>query len=314
MKPALYLLVVLALAPGLAQQNPQSSGDQPPQLFRVPVNLVNVLVTVSSKKGGFITDLSRDDFHVFEDDVRQEITNFSKDTNLPLTLALLVDTSSSVRLKIDFEKQAASDFVYTVMRPQDRALLVEFDTGVTLLQDLTSNPNDIVREIKKLKASGGTSLYDAIYLVSEEKLMHEEGRKAIVILSDGADQTSRYKFAETLEMARSADAVIYAVSTARYGASVDAEGENVLRQLAEETGGKLILPYSNEDIFYKRDLRTQLEMAFKQISDELRSQYSISYRPASGPDGKFRKIKVKVQRDDVALRHKKGYLARNMTP
>lgn len=317
MKRAVFCLMVaaaLALTSGGAGFSRQQDAAQlplDPKPIRIEVLLVNLLVTVNSKRGSFVTDLTREDFRIFEDDTPQAITNFSSDTNLPLTIALLVDTSSSVKLKLDFEKDAATDFIYTVMRPQDRAMLLEFDTGVTLLQDLTSNPNEIVREIKKLKASGGTSMYDAIYLVSEEKLLHEQGRKAIVILSDGADQTSRYKFDEALEMARSADAVIYAVSTARYGASVDAEGENALKQLAEETGGRLIVPYSPDDIFAKRTLRDQLERAFRQISEELRSQYSISYSSTNqARDGRYRKIKVKIARDDLHIRHKKGYIAR----
>ena len=270
--------------------------DEP---IRVEVEAVNVLVTATDKETGkFIRDLSAEDFEVYEDGVREQITNFSSQTNLPLTIALCVDTSSSVKLKLEFEKEAALDFLYTIVRPTDRALLAEFDTGVTLLHDYTSNPNDLAEEVKNLRAGGGTSLNDAIYLISEQKMLYESGRRTMVILSDGSDLTSTHTFEEALRMAQRAEVAIYAVSTTRFGADVDHEGDNALKQMTDNTGGRVFFPYSS----------SQFTKAFTEIEEELRSQYNIAYVPTKKlRDGAFRKIDVKVNRDNTLIRHRKGY-------
>ena len=172
----------------------------------VEVDAVNVLVAVHHKKTGrFVTNLSPQHFIIKEDGRRQQITNFAAQTNLPLTIAICVDASASVRLKLGFEKEVATDFLFDVMRPTDKALLLEFDTGVTLLHDFTSNPNALLAEIDNLRAGGGTSLYDAIYLISEQKMLQEYGRKTILVLSDGSDLTSVRTFDETLRMAYMAE-------------------------------------------------------------------------------------------------------------
>ncbi|MCK5353193.1 VWA domain-containing protein, partial [bacterium] len=182
----------------------------------------------------------------------------------------------------------------------DKALLVEFDTGVTLVHDFTSNPNNLVREIKLLRAGGGTSLYDAVYLVAEQKMLQEEGRKTVVILSDGADLTSKHTFEEMLRMAYQSEITVYAISTTRFGADIDHEGDNALRQLTESTGGRAFFPYSAE----------QLASAFQEVDQELRSQYNLTYVPSNKKrDGSFRKIKVKVDQGGVRLRHRQGYFA-----
>jgi len=292
------LILVLALlgTPGFAQ-----SGSSQQEPFRVEVETVNVLVSVHDKQTGkFVSDLVLDDFEIYENGVRQKVTNFSRQTDLPLSIALCVDTSSSVKIKLDFEKEAATDFIYSVMRSSDRALLAEFDTGVTLLHDFTNNPNDLTREIGRLRAGGGTSLYDAIYLVSEQKMLDTPGRKVLVILSDGADLTSGYTFEDALKMAFMAEAAIYAISTTRFGADIDHEGDNALKQLAEGTGGRVYLPYSTD----------QLTKAFKAINEELRNQYNLAYVPINKKkDGRFRKLEVKVGRDDTIVYHRKGYYA-----
>ncbi|MDA2928618.1 VWA domain-containing protein [Acidobacteria bacterium AH-259-O06] len=297
--------LALLLAPSflftalVAQSNSDERRQQPP--FRVEVEAVNVLVAVHDKKTRkFVTDLSEEDFEIYEDGVLQEITNFAQETNLSLTIALCVDTSASVKLKLDFEKDAAIDFLYSVMRPIDRALLVEFDTGVTMLHDFTSNPNDLVRGIESLKAGGGTSLYDAIYVVAEQKMLGEAGRKIVVLLTDGADLTSQHTFEEMLRMAYQAEITVYAISTTRFGADIDHEGDNALRQLTESTGGRAFFAYSTK----------QLASAFEGIDQELRSQYNLAYVPANkARDGAFREIKVKVARGNIRMRHRKGYFA-----
>ncbi len=289
------LLVFVAVLP---PQDAEAEQDVP---FRVEVDAVNVLTTVHDKDTRkFVTDLTKDDFEVYEDGVLQSITNFTQQIDLPLTIGLCMDTSSSVRLKLAFEKEAAVDFLYTVMRPFDRVALVEFDTGVTLIHDFTSNPNLLVREIEQLKAGGGTSLYDAIYLVSEQKMINQPGRKTVVILSDGADLTSKHTFEETLRMAYQAEVTIYAISTTRFGADVDHEGDNALKQLAESTGGRVFFPYST----------SQLTEAFQEVDQELRSQYNLTYVPTNKrKNSEFREIKIKVSRDSVNIRHRRGYFA-----
>ncbi len=283
-----------------SQSTGTSNSQQKP--FRVQVEAVNVLVTVHDEKTGkFITDLRPEDFIVTEDGVRQQIANFSKQTNLPLTIALCVDTSASVKIKLEFEKEAAADFIYSVMQQaNDKALLLEFDSGVTLLHDFTSDPNDLISEMKSLRAGGGTSLYDAIYLVSEQKMLQETGRKTIVILSDGADVSSKHTFEQALQMAYKSEAATFAISTTRFGADIDHEGDNALKQLTEDTGGKAFFPYSTKD----------LTNAFEKLGQELRSQYNLTYIPTNKKkDGTFRDIKVQVRRDNVRVRYRKGYFA-----
>lgn len=296
---AILLPLCLSLTGVEAQEGADEREGQAP--FRVEVDAVNVLAAVhDNETREFVTDLTKEDFQIYEDGVLQTITNFTQQTDLPLTIALCMDTSSSVRLKLDFEKEAATDFLYAVMRPSDRAMLVEFDTGVTLLHDFTSNPNDLVREINLLKAGGGTSLYDAVYLVAEQKMLNEPGRKTVVILSDGADLTSKHSFEEMLRMAYQAEITVYAISTTRFGADIDHEGDNALKQLTEVTGGTAFFPYSTD----------RLASAFQEVDQELRSQYNLTYLPTNKDrDGTFREIKVKVNRDGVRLRHRKGYFA-----
>jgi len=302
--PLTLAALVLMTAP--AKTAPAGAQDQQREPFRVEVEAINLLVSVHDEKTGkFVTDLGPSDFRIIEKGVLQEITNFTQQTNLPLSIALAVDTSSSVKLKLEFEKEAALDFLYSVMRPTDRALLLEFDSGVTLLHDFTSDANDLVREIKSLKAGGGTSLYDAIYLICEQKMLEEEsGRKVLVILSDGADVTSRHTFEEALDMAYRAEVTIFAVSTTRFGADIDHEGDHALQQLVDNTGGQAYFPFSTKD----------LSKAFQAINEELRSQYNIAYVSNNKiRDGKFREIKVEVVKSDVRVRHRKGYYARPVT-
>ena len=293
------LAIALLVIPVSGFQNQTDLRSDDP--IRIEVETVNVLVSANdADTGKFIMDLTKDDFRVVEDGVLQQIKFFNRQTNLPLNLAMCVDTSASVKLKLDFEKEVASDFLYSVMRPTDRALLVEFDTGVTLLQDFTSNPNDLAAQIRLLRAGGGTSLYDAIYLVSAQKLQRQKGRKAILILSDGADLTSTRTFKEAMRMAQKAEVIIYAISTTRFGADIDHEGDNALRQLTENTGGRAFFPYSSQ----------HLVSAFETIDRELRSQYNLAYVPINkARDGKFRSIEVRVRRRNVKLRHRKGYFA-----
>jgi Ca-activated chloride channel homolog len=274
------------------------------QTYRVSVDLVNVLCSVFDKNtNAFVTTLTRDDFSVYEDNQKQEIKNFARETNMPLTIAMLIDTSQSVAPKLKFEQEAATTFFQSTMREKDRAMLVEFDTGVTLLQDFTSDPNRLAREIKKLKAAGGTALFDAIYMSCDEKLIRETGRKAIIILSDGADESSKVTLHQATEMALRAETTIFAVSVSKggfFGVETSREGDNNLKNLAQETGGRVFFPFKVEE----------LEDAFHQINQELRSQYSIGYISTnSARNGSYRKIEMRTSDRNVKLNYRKGYYA-----
>ena len=269
--------------------------------IRVEVEAVNLFVTVTDKDGHFITDLDRDRFEVYEDGKLQVITNFLRESNVPLRLGLLIDTSASVRLKLDFEKRAAINFIRSVMRRNDRMLLVEFDEGVSLRHDFTGKPTAIIKEIERLRAGGGTAIWDAIYLTSTEKMIERDARKSIIIVSDGRDLNSRRSVKEAIEMTQASEVTVYAIGTSRFGATQERKGEKTLENLASETGGRAFFPYSAE----------LLESAFDQINKELRSQYSLTYTPKNKrTDGNFRKIKVKIKDGkNYRLRHRKGYYA-----
>jgi Ca-activated chloride channel homolog len=288
--------------PGPAGQPQPRFSDQ---TYRISVDLVNVFCSVWDKNtNGFVTNLSRDDFSVYEDAKKQELKNFSREMNVPLTIALLVDTSQSVAPKLKFEQQAATNFFYSVMKDRDRAMLLEFDSGVTLVQDFTSDANKLAKQIKTLRAAGGTALYDAVYLSCDEKLIREVGRKAVVILSDGEDMSSKTSFQQALEMALKAEATIFAISVSRggfFGVGPNKSGDRILQQLAEETGGRVFFPFKVEE----------LEEAFQQIGNELRSQYNLGYFSTNAArDGAYRKIEVKLSGEKgLKTRYRKGYYA-----
>lgn len=307
---ALALMTQPVTRPGQAppQKTPPASGQLPPrvsdQTYRVSVDLINLLCSVWDKNtNAFVTNLAKEDFTVYEDDQRQEIKNFVRETNLPLTIALLVDTSGSVSPKLKFEQDAAISFFQNVLRDQDRAMLLSFDSGVSLVQDFTNDPNKLAKQIRTVRAAGGTALYDAIYLSCDEKLIRETGRKAIVILSDGDDTASKLAFEPALEMALRAETIIFSISVSRggfFGVGTDKAGDKILRRLAEETGGQALFPFKVED----------LEDSFHQINQELRSQYSIGYLSSnSRRDGAYRKVEVKVAEKGLKLNYRKGYYA-----
>ncbi|MCK5795051.1 MAG: VWA domain-containing protein [Anaerolineales bacterium] len=292
-----FLFSVGAAAP---QEDPQEESVTPDP-FRVDVDAVNVLITVTDKTtGNFIRNLPRSAFRIFEDGEEQEITNFTQQTNMPLTIALCIDTSSSVKMKLEFEKEAALDFLYTIIQPRDKALLAEFDTGVTLLHDFTTNPNDLATEINRLKAGGGTSLYDCLYIVSEQKLLYEDGRRTMVVLTDGSDLSSKHTSDEALSSVLKAEAAIYAISTTNLGTDQDWQGDNVLKNISDLTGGRVFFPYNNGELI----------KALKEVENELRNQYSLTYIPVNlEKDGTYRKIEIKLDADNETVRYRKGYYA-----
>ena len=287
--------------PAATQQPPSKYNDQ---TFRVTVDLINIFCSVWDKDtNSFVTNLAREDFTILEDNLKQDIKNFSREMNLPLTLAFLIDTSQSVAPKLKFEQEAATSFFHSVLRDRDRAMLLEFDSGVTLVQDFTSDPNKMAKQIRTLRAAGGTALYDAIYLACDEKLIREMGRKAIVILSDGEDQSSKTTFEQALEMALKAEATIFSISVNRggfFGVGSTKNGDRIMKQFAEESGGRAFFPFKVEE----------LEDAFRQINQELRSQYNIGYLSTNSKrDGSYRKVEVKIPEKNLKLNYRKGYYA-----
>jgi len=274
------------------------------QTYKVNVDLVNIICSVFDKDtNAFVTSLTREDFEIYEDGEKQVIENFARETDMPLTIAMLIDTSQSVKPNLEFEKETATSFFHTILGEKDRAMVVEFDPGVNLVQDFTGDPNKLASEIDSLKAGGlGTKLYDAIYLSCDEKLIRETGRKAIIILSDGEDQDSRHSLDQSIEMALRAEAIIFAVNVTTgslFGVGDNAEGNETLEKLVKETGGRVFSPYKEE-----------LFETFQKINQELRSQYSIGYTSSnSDNEGRYRKIEIKLREGGFKLNYRKGYYA-----
>ncbi len=292
------------------QSQPASAPSQPPVSgsseapIRAEVTRVNMLFTVTDKKGRFVTDLNRNEFTVFENKKPQAIMEFTSETDLPLRLAILVDTSNSIRDRFHFQQEAATNFIDSVMRPQDKATIVSFDTAAELVADLTSNTNTLENAIRNLRPGGGTALYDAVYFACRDKLMLDQPmykfRRAMVILSDGDDNESRQSRDQALEMAQRADTVIYTISTNI--SHIETDGDKVLRYFAEQTGGAFFTPFQAKD----------LNQSFENIANELRHQYNLFYRPEPlKTDGLYHPVQIKIKgRKDLVVRARKGYYAR----
>jgi VWFA-related protein len=265
---------------------------------------VNMLFTVSDKKGRFITDLTRDDFDVLESKKSQSIIEFSAESDLPLRLAILIDTSNSIRERFRFQQEAATAFIDGTVRPrQDRALVVSFDTAAELVTDLTDNLSVLEKAIQGLRPGGGTSMYDAIFFACRDKLMQDQPlykfRRAMVILSDGEDNQSSKTRDQALEMAQKADVTIYTISTNI--THIETDGDKVLRYFAAETGGQAFFPFKASD----------LNQSFENIANELRHQYNIFYRPDPlRTDGLYHLVDIRVKgHKDMIVRARKGYYA-----
>jgi len=297
-------LAVAALAPHRlqGQATPASAADS--TIIRAEVTRVNMLFTVTDKKGRFVTDLTKADFQIFESKKQQQILEFTSETDLPLRLAILIDTSNSIRDRFRFQQEAATNFINSVMREQDKAVVVSFDTSAEVVADLTNNTNDLENAVRNLRPGGGTSLYDAIYFACKDKLMRDQPmykfRRAMVILSDGEDNESRYSRDQALEMAQRADTVIYTISTNI--SHIETDGDKVMRYLAEETGGVAFFPFQAKD----------LNQSFENIANELRHQYNLFYRPEPlKTDGLYHPVQIRVKgRKDLIVRARKGYYAR----
>jgi Ca-activated chloride channel homolog len=306
---------------GTAQPNPQkkpgekSSGNQ--QENQDPtitegsrtINVRLAITVTNSKTKGFVLDLEEKDFEVFEDKVQQSILSFLPQSDLPLDVAVLMDTSNSVKPKLKFEKDAAVSFLQTMLTSRrDRALFATFDSQIDLHQDFTNRLDLLTRAIDKVKAQGDTRMYDAIYQVCEEKMAASPGRRrAMVIITDGEDTISERSLQEVITIAQRTETVIFVISTKAAGffgvqaGTVDRKEDKEIKRLAEETGGRS---------FFTTEV-LELERSLTAIGRELRSQYIVAYSPSNENfDGKFRQIEVKIPgKKDIRIRTKKGYVA-----
>jgi VWFA-related protein len=308
---ALCVAPVLAAAMAIPAL-PQEPAVQGPTI-KTQVNLVNLFVTVRDKSKRIVTDLKQDNFKVSEDGQDQKIAFFSKEVTLPITIGLLLDTSGSEQYMLGAIQDGASSFLNRVMRKGDEAMVISFDLDVDLLSDFTDDRSQLNRAIHKaqINAGGpmmtpgtlpsggpkGTNFYDALYLACNDKLSTEAGRKAIVVLTDAEDNGSKVRVEEAIEAAQRTDTVVHIllVYDPHYGAD-----SGVAKKITDETGGRMIV-VNNEK---------HLQEAFDQISEELRSQYTVGYYPTnSAHDGKFRKIKVEVGEHNYKVLARKGYYA-----
>ena len=309
-----------------APQNNQDQDQEPVTTLRRDVNVVNIFFNVKDKHAAIIPDLTKADFDLFEDGKPQTIKYFSKESDLPLTLGMMIDTSPSQMRVLPAEQEAGAEFLKDVMRPKDLAFLMSFDVEVDMLRDLTSNPRDIEKAMSKtrINAGGGsrssipgvgqgpipglgnpkgTLLYDAVYLASREVLSHEVGRKAMILLTDGQDQGSNTRLSEAIEIAQKADAIVYVILVADrgfYGGGY--YGDREMKKLTEETGGRVIDVGNHPE---------KLRDAFNQLSFELRNQYAIGYTPTNETkDGGFRKVEIRTPKvKDTKIQARKGYYA-----
>jgi Ca-activated chloride channel family protein len=300
--------IVLALTAATIAARAQAPAQPPPQQpsFRAGVELVSLNVTVSDGAGRYATDLTQEEFQVFEDGVKQDVTYFAR-ANHPIALSLLLDTSASMEARLQTAQEAAIGFARK-LRQQDLAEVVDFDSRVNVLQGFTSTVPEIEQAIRRTSAGGSTSMYNAIYIALKnlKKVVptsqDEIRRQAIVLLSDGEDTTSLLPFEEVLDLAKRSETAIYAIGLRSNDGNGRGfkEAEFVLRQLSQETGGRAYFP---SDI-------SALSSVYGQISDELSSQYSVGYTSRNPKrDGKFRRVIVRVVRPNLTARTKLGYYA-----
>ena len=297
-----------------------------PEPIKVDVNVVNVLASVHDKKGALINSLQKDDFTLLEDGQQQTIKYFTKETDLPLTIGMLVDVSGSQANLIDIERRAASEFFRAVLRKKDVAFLISFGADSELLQDITSSPRLLQEGLDRLRLNAGvggfgggpvptankvrgTVLFDAVSLAATDRLQKEVGRKVIVLITDGGDQGSTFTIKRAIEDAQKSDAVIYSIYYVDPSAYMgrrgfpmggDAGCESCLRQMSEETGGRV----------FKVDRSHSLQDAFTQLQDEMRSQYAIGWTPASDKkDGAYHKLELRLADKNLKVQARKGYYA-----
>jgi Ca-activated chloride channel family protein len=320
-----------AKAQNPAPQQPAPSQDQAPARqdegrITTVVNLVDVLFTVLDRRNKLVPDLEKDNFKIWDDKSPQSIRYFSRQTDLPLRIGLLMDTSNSIRDRLKFEQDAATSFLFSVIRHnKDQAFVMTFDDEPNILQSFTDDAGRLRDEIVNTRAGGGTAVYDAIYTACSNELSHpprppgdqpDVVRRVMILISDGDDNLSNHTRAEAIEMAQRTSVVIYTISTSTQWIQLSqtnpskladrkthlTEGDQILRDLAEETGGRAFFPYHVDD----------LDQSFQDIGDELRNQYSIAYNPTNGTlDGRYHKIRIEVpDHKGYQVRARRGYFAK----
>ena len=343
------LLLAAAILPAgagdRAQQSPDGSTAKPQDAASQPaqpqepapqrqdqgkitqvVNLVDVLFTVLNRRNKLVPDLAENDFKIWDEKSPQSIRYFSRQTDLPLRIGMLMDTSNSIRDRLKFEQDAATSFLFNVLRHnKDQAFVMTFDDEPSVLQAFTDDAGRLRDEIVKTRAGGGTAVYDAIYTACQKELSHpprppgdqpDVVRRVMILISDGDDNLSNHTRSEAIEMAQRYSVVIYTISTSTQWIQLSqtdpdkaanrkthlTEGDRILQGLAEETGGRAFFPYHVDD----------LDQSFQDIGDELRNQYSIAYIPTNYQlDGKYHRIRIEVpDHKGYQVRARRGYFAK----
>jgi len=327
--------VLLALLAGLATAYGQSQPPTPSQdqdqdqsaaTLKVNVNVVQLFFNVKDKKGALIPNLTKDQFQILEDGKPQTIKYFAAESNLPLTLGILIDSSGSQARVLDMEKQVGGEFLSQILRDKDMAFVIDFDVNVDLLQDFTNSVHALKVALNSARintaggsgtgipglgggtvptqgAPRGTLLYDAVYLAAHDELAQQVGRKAMILLTDGEDEGSQLKLRDAIEAAQKSDSIVYVLLCADRGfyGFGGYSGEGEMRKLTQETGGRVI------DVGNKFE---KLKEGFNQISNELRSQYNIGYTPINAKlDGSFRKVEIHTNDKDYKIQARSGYYA-----
>src|SRR5499425_2186895 len=297
--------------------------DQSLETLKVQVNVVQLFFNVKDKKGALIPTQTKADFDLFEDGKPQTIKYFTAESNLPLTLGILIDTSGSQMRVLEMEKEVGGAFLNNILREKDEAFVIDFDVNVDLIQDFTNDIRRLKAALNKAKINTGggggplpglgggpiptsnprgTLLYDAVYLAAHDELAHEVGRKAMILLTDGEDQGSQLKIRDAIEAAQKSDSICYVLLIADRGfyGGIGYSGDSEMKKLAGETGGRVI------EVGNKPE---KLRKAFDEISNELRSQYNIGYTPSNNVrDGSFRKVEIKAK-SEYKVQARSGYYA-----
>ena len=324
--------------------DPAHQADNPDKTATIHANvqLVNVPVTALNKRGMPVIDLNMDDFQVFEDGVEQKITHFDRETRMPLRVGLLIETSNSARSRLSYEKEAADEFIYVVLRngnTKNQLYLQTFDASSSVVQDFTNDPDILNEKVQNLKSGGGKALYDAIYFACQEKMRNsgspEETRRVLIILSDGLDVQSQHTLDQAVSIARMTETMIYTIGTAAYGFTNP--GDKLLEDVSSETGGYAAFPLrqapgtdletgylshgqvgetsQNKGLgadtgAFSAQRLVNLADALQAIGRSLDEQYELGYRPQKDEmDGTYRTIKVVMARKGVTVRWKPGYFA-----
>jgi VWFA-related protein len=336
--PRLVLGILFAAAPWVIAQQPppvpqpapsqqpaspdQKSDDSqtPTETVKVRVNVVQVFFNVKDKHGALMPNLTKDDFEIFEDSKAQTVKYFAAESNLPLTLGILIDTSGSQLRVLDMEKEVGAAFLKQILTDKDEAFVIDFNVDADLVQDFTRDVHRLQNALNKVKINAGVSfgnggpvptssqrgtvLYDAVYLSAHDMLAKEVGRKAMILLTDGEDEGSQLKIKDAIEASQKADAIVYVLLCADRGLyfsqGMGYSGESEMRKLTEATGGRVI------NVGNKFD---KLREAFDQIATELRSQYNIGYTPTNEKlDGSYRKLEIK-SKQNYKIQARAGYYA-----